>query len=152
MTDAHLERCRKLSFANNRSGYKLLGCSTLITVMEATELWNCDNLSNLQRRSRKRTLLVEAQMGSRFVVVAEIRRQRFLEMASVQDDVVVQTLPSNRADESLGVWIVPGTSRCCESLLDAQRLDSQSNFRTVPAVAIADEILMASRSANASTI
>ena len=61
-------------------------------MMEAAELWNCDNLCNLQRRSRKRTLLVEAQMGSRFVVVAEIRRQRFLEMASVQDDVVVQTL------------------------------------------------------------
>jgi hypothetical protein len=54
---------------------------------------------------------------------------------------VVQTLPSNRADESLGVWILPGTSRCSEHLLDAQRLDSQSNFSTVPAVAIADEIL-----------
>ncbi len=87
-----------LSFANNRSGRKLLCCSTFIAMVEAAELWNCDNLSDLQHRSRKRTLLVEAQMGSRFVVVAEIRRQRFLEMASVQDDVVVQTLPSNRAD------------------------------------------------------
>jgi hypothetical protein len=41
---------------------------------------------------------------------------------------VVQALPSNRADELLGVWILPGTSRCCENLLDAQRLDSHSNF------------------------
>jgi hypothetical protein len=31
-------------------------------------------------------------------------------------------------------------SRYCESLLDARRLYSQSNFSTVPAVAIADEI------------
>ena len=54
---------------------------------------------------------------------------------------MVQALPSNRSDESLGIWILPGTSRCCENLLDAQRLDSQSNFSTVPAVAIADEIL-----------
>jgi hypothetical protein len=46
----------------------------------------------------ERDLLIEAQVGSRFMVVAEVRRQRFLEMASVQDDVVVQTLPSNRAD------------------------------------------------------
>ena len=53
---------------------------------------------------------------------------------------MVQALPSNRADESLGVWILPGTSGCCENLLDAQRLDSQSDFSTVPAVAIADEI------------
>ena len=79
-------------------------------------------------------------MGSRLVVVAEIRRQGSLEMASVQDDVVVQTLPSNRADESLSIWILPGTSGRRQNLLDAQRLDSQSNFSTVPGVAIADEI------------
>ena len=54
---------------------------------------------------------------------------------------MVQTLPSNRADESLGVWILPWTPRCCQNLLDAQRLDSQPNLSTVPAVAIADEIL-----------
>jgi hypothetical protein len=109
--------------------------------MKATELWNCDNLSNLQRLSRKRTLLAETQVGSGLVVVAEIRRQASLEMASVEDDVVVQALPSNRADEALGVWILPRTARCCENLLHAQRLDSQSNLSTVPAVAIADEIL-----------
>src|SRR5437763_8733870 len=119
---------------------KLLCCSTFIAVMKTAELWNCDNLSHLQHLSGERTLLVEAQVGSRFVVVAEVRRQRPLEMASVQDDVVVQTLPSNRADESLGVWILPGALRCRQNLLDAQRLDSQSNFSTVPAVAIADEI------------
>jgi hypothetical protein len=53
---------------------------------------------------------------------------------------VVQALPSNRADESLGVWILPGTLRCCQNLLHAQRLDSQSNLSTVPAVPIADEV------------
>ena len=109
--------------------------------MKTTQLWNCDNLSNLQRLSRKRTFLAKTQVGSGLVVVAEIRRQGSPEMASVEDDVVVQTLPSNRTDESLGVWILPWTLRCCENLLHAQRLDSQSNFRTVPAVAIADEIL-----------
>ena len=86
-------------------------------------------------------MLSEAQVGSRFMVVAEIIRQRSLEMASVQDDVVVQTFPSNRADESLGVWILPWTLWCCQNLLHAQRLDSQSNLSTVPAVAIADEIM-----------
>jgi hypothetical protein len=75
--------------------------------MKAAELWNCDNLSNRQRFSRERTLLAESQMRSRFVIVAKLRRQGSLEMASVQDDVVVQTLPSSRADESRGVWILP---------------------------------------------
>jgi len=36
---------------------------------------------------------------------------------------------------------LPWTLRCCESLLHAERLDSQSNLSTVPAVPIADEIL-----------
>ena len=70
----HASLCWTRSFANNRSGQRLLCRSTFITVMEAAELWNCDNLSNLQRLSRKRTLLVQAQMGSRFMVVAEVRR------------------------------------------------------------------------------
>jgi hypothetical protein len=80
-------------------------------------------------------------VGSRFVIVAEIRRQGSLEMASVQDDVVVQTLPSNRAEESLGVWILPWALRCSQNLLHAERLDSQLNFSTVPTVPIAEEIL-----------
>ena len=108
--------------------------------MKAAELWNCDDLSNLQRLSRERTLLAKAQVGSRLVVVAEIRRQGFLEMASVQDNVVVEALPSDRANESLYVRILPGAVRCGEKLLHAKRLDSQSNLSTVPAVPIAEEV------------
>src|SRR3954454_23990524 len=120
--------------------------------MKSAELWNCDNLSKLQRLPRKRTLLTEAQVGSRFMVVAQITRQRSLEMSRVHDDVVVQTFPSNRADESLGVWILPWTMWCCQNLLHAQRLDSQSNLSTVPAVPIADEVMRSLSVANASTI
>lgn len=65
------------------NGQRLLCCNAFISVMKAAELWNCDNLSNLQRLSRARTLLVEAQVGSRLVVVAEIRRQGSLKMASI---------------------------------------------------------------------
>jgi len=108
--------------------------------MKAAQLGNSDDLSQLRHFSRKRALLAQAQVRSQFVVIAEIRRQSPLEMASVQDDVVVQTLPSNRADESLGVWILPRTVRCRQNLLDTQRLDSQPNLSTVPAVAIAEEI------------
>ena len=97
-----------LSFAKNQSGQKLLCCNAFISVMEAAELWNGDNLSNIQHLSRKRTLLAQAQVSSRFMVVAEVRRQRSLEVAGVQNDVVVEAVPSDRANESLGVWILPG--------------------------------------------
>ncbi len=83
-----------LSFANNRSGYKLLCSKAFITVVESAELWKCNNLSVAQRLSRERTLFAEAQMGSRIMVVAEITRQRSFEVARIQNDVVVQPLPS----------------------------------------------------------
>ena len=86
------------SFANNRSGYKLLCCNAFITVVESAELWNGNDLSVAQRLSRKRTLFIEAQMGSRTMVVAEVTRQRSFEMARIQNHVVVQTFPSNGSD------------------------------------------------------
>ena len=61
-------------------------------------------------------------------------------MPSVQDDVVVEALPSDRANESLYVRILPGALWCGENLLHAQGLDSQSNLSTVPAVPIAEEV------------
>src|SRR5207248_7887245 len=36
----------------------------------------------------------------------------FADERSAYVNVVVETLPSDRADESLGVWILPGTLRC----------------------------------------
>ena len=95
----NVDRVRpSLSFANNRSGYKLLCCNAFTTVVESAELWNGNDLSVAQRLSRKRTLFIEAQMGSRTMVVAEVTRQRSFEMARIQNHVVVQTFPSNGSD------------------------------------------------------
>jgi len=52
---------------------------------------------------------------------------------------MVETLPSNRADESLGVWVLPGTLRCSQNLVHTQGFDSQSDLSAVPAVSIAEE-------------
>jgi hypothetical protein len=46
---------RPIVVRHNRSEQKLLCCNAFISVMKATELWNCDNLSNAQRLSRQRT-------------------------------------------------------------------------------------------------
>jgi hypothetical protein len=73
----------KLSLANTRSAQKWLCRNTYLSVMKAAKLWNGDNLSHLQRLSRKRTLLTKAQVGPRFVIAEELRRQGPLEMASV---------------------------------------------------------------------
>jgi hypothetical protein len=53
-------RLGSLSFANNRSGQKLLCCHALISVMKTTELWNCDNPAG--RPSSQRFLKYETLM------------------------------------------------------------------------------------------
>jgi superfamily II DNA or RNA helicase len=83
-------------------------------------------------------LLAEAQVGSRLVVVAEVIRQRGLEMARVPNDKVVQTLSANRADEPLSIWILPGTLKGCQHFRDAQRLNAQSNVIAVNTVPVRD--------------
>ena len=65
---------KTLWFANNPSGYKLLCCKTFITVVESAQLRNCNDHSFAERLSGKWTLLTEAQMCSRSMVIAEITR------------------------------------------------------------------------------
>jgi hypothetical protein len=60
-------------------------------------------------------------------------------MARVQNNKVVQTLSANRADESLSIWILPGTLKGCQHFRDAQRLNAQSNIIAVNTVPVADE-------------
>ena len=129
-----------LWFANNLSAYNLLCSNTFITVVESAELRHCNDLSDAHRLSRKRTLLTEAQVGSRVMVVAEIARQCSFEVAGVHHNVMVETLPSNSTDESFGVWILPRTSGCGQNFFHSQRLDSRSNLGAIKAVPIADEI------------
>src|SRR4029453_17485831 len=72
--------------------------------------------------------------------VAEITRQRSFEVAGVHNDVMVETLPANGADESFGVRILPRTSRCGQNFFHSQRLDFGSNLAALNAVPIANKI------------
>ena len=57
-------------------------------------------------------------------------------MRLVHDDDVVETLPSDRADHALDVWILPGTRRRGQDLGDAQARQAALEGRAVDAVAI----------------
>ena len=61
-------------------------------------------------------------------------------MSGIQDDEVVQALSSNRADQSLDIWILPWTVRRGQDFRHAQRRNSQTDVVAVNAVPIPDEI------------
>ena len=88
--------------------------------MQTAELWDLDDPADTRDLPRNRTLLVEAQMGPRFVVVSEIRSQGSLEMPGVQDHEMVQAVSPYRADQALDIRILPGTLGRCEQLFNVQ--------------------------------
>ena len=61
-----------LSFAKNASADMSLRGNAFITVMQTAELRDLDDSSHTRYLPRNRTLLAEAQMGPRSMVVTEI--------------------------------------------------------------------------------
>jgi hypothetical protein len=61
-------------------------------------------------------------------------------MSGIKDDEVVQTLSADRADEPLGVWILPGAAGRREDFLDLQRSHTRPNVAAINAVPIPQQI------------
>jgi hypothetical protein len=55
-----------------------------------------------------RTILVECEMGSGPVMILKITRQDAAQVTLVEDDGVIQAFATNRTDEALDIWILPG--------------------------------------------
>src|SRR5213594_429107 len=58
-------------------------------------------------------------MGSRRVIVRKITREHSPQVPSADDDDVIQTLPPYGSDQSLHIWILPGTRWARDDLGDA---------------------------------
>jgi len=93
-------------------------------------------------------------MGPRSVVLIEILGQCPSEMPGAQNHKIVQfqALSSYRADQSFGVWILPGTLGLGEDFFDPKRRDPQTNVMAVDAVVISDQVVRQISIGKASTI
>lgn len=109
-------------------------------MVEATEFCDGYDLAISHNLTLNRALLTECQMWTRSMVVAEIRSQRFLQVPSVQNDEVIQTLRLYRSDQSPGIGVLPGTLRCGKHLFDTQRLQSPRYLIAINTIAIPDQI------------
>ena len=92
----------------------------LVPVMEAADFRQRHDLAHAGRvdRSRLRRVLAERQMGSRPVVVREVRLQDAVEVLLTEDDDVSEALSPYRSHKPFGVGIrvslrlhVMGTAR-----------------------------------------
>jgi hypothetical protein len=85
-------------------------------------------------------LLVECQLRSRPVIVAERQSEGLIQMRGVQEHEMVQALSPEPADYGLGVRLLPGTLTGRQDFFHASRGNARTNFTAVDAVTIANEI------------
>src|SRR5919112_2851024 len=70
------------------------------------------------------------------VIVGKVRPEDTLKMRLVQDDDVIETLSSDRADHALDQRILPGTRRHGHHLGDAHALHAALEGRAVNPIAV----------------
>jgi hypothetical protein len=73
--------------------------------------------------TRNRAVLYHRQMPTGAVAVVPVRREDATQMGLVEDDQVIQTLPSERPDGSLDVRILAGRARRNSNLGYTHRFD-----------------------------
>ena len=121
--------------------------------METTDFGDRDDRSggSSSDRSVIWRVFLEAEMGSTPMIVAPVGREDAPEMRLVDDDHVIETLSSDRADQAFDVRILPRTRRRRDDFGDAHASQSALEDIAVDAVSISVHQLGAVSSGNAST-
>ena len=62
--------------------------------------------------SSQRCILVQGQVRPKPVVVVGIVAQKFAQVALIDDDQMIQAIPSDRSDQALYIRVLPRRTRC----------------------------------------
>ena len=113
-----------------------------VAVVQAADFGELQDLSHRGRLDGPEVggVLVEREMSTRPMVVAEVASQDVMEMSLTEHEHVVQAFTPDRADESLGERVLPRALRCRQDFTDTQALQALPEHMTVDRVAIAEEI------------
>src|SRR5262245_51038524 len=93
----------------------------------------CDDAEALNRPVEW-GILVQRAMNARFIIIRGIPTQDPAQVRLPKYDHVVETFPSDRADQSLDVWILPrrsGSSRLVANAHSTQPLPEDRSIRSV---------------------
>ena len=65
------------------------------------------------------------------MIITKITRQNATEVRLIEDDNVVKTLTTDRANDPFGIWILPRRTRCGQDFLNSHRSDTILEDHTV---------------------
>jgi len=127
-------------FSQEASG-SLLRSASFVTVMQAADFRNCDNLTLDLRGSGIRRILAQRKMQPGAMVIGAVFTKRSPERFLVEHDDVIEALATDRSDHALAIAILPGRPRRAGNLVDVHRVDLIAEVGTKDTVAVADQIL-----------
>src|SRR3989442_8107100 len=110
-------------------------------MMQATDFGNRDDRTQSRRLNWPPVgcVLVEREMSASPVIVREVAGQDAAQVAFAEDENVIETLASDRADEPFHEKILPGAVRRRNDFLDLHALHSVPKLVAVDVVTIAEE-------------
>jgi hypothetical protein len=100
----------------------------------AKDRLGCDGADALNR-PMERGILAQRAMNARFIIISGKLAQDPAQMRLPEHDHVVETFPSDRADQSLDVRVLPrrsGRDRLVPNAHGAQTLHEERAIRSVP--------------------
>ena len=87
-----------------------------------------------------RSFLIQPEMGSFVVVIADVLGHEALQVTLVQDDYMVEQVAAAIADEAFGDAVLPGTLKAGSFGFDAETLDGVDDFLAEICCSIEDQI------------
>src|SRR5215467_197724 len=83
--------------------------SAILVMKAAKDRLGCDDAEALNR-PMEWGILVQRAMNARFIIISGIPAQDPAQVRLTEHDQVVETFPSDRADQSLDIWVLPRRS------------------------------------------
>jgi hypothetical protein len=119
-----------------REDRRRLRCAPFIAVMETTDFGDRDDRSGACSRDRSVIwrVFLKAEMRSAPMIILAVELEDAPEMRLVDDDHVIETLSSDRADQAFDIRILPWTCRRGDDFGDAH--PSQSALKNVAVDAV----------------
>src|SRR5262245_4030517 len=116
----------------------VLGRSPLISVVQSTDVGDCDDLAqgSVGRSSVIRSVFAKGKMCARLMVIADMSRENPSEMRLIDDDDVIEALALDRPDQPVDVGILPRTGRSRDDVGDAKASDSPLEHLAIDAIAV----------------
>lgn len=95
-------------------------------MVQAADLWERDNVAGRGRLHAPGlgAILSEREMCSALVVVFKVCQQYAAQVTLIEDDDVIETFATDRANDAFDIGVLPRRSRRGDDLLDSHRLNT----------------------------